>query len=55
VVQYALNKRPNVKLVETGLSFGKEGFTSIQGKKFHPSMKMTRRYYPQASIRYEYY
>jgi ribosomal RNA methyltransferase Nop2 len=46
VVQYALNKRPNVKLVETGLSFGKEGFTSIQGKKFHPSMKMTRRYYP---------
>jgi ribosomal RNA methyltransferase Nop2 len=46
VVQYALNKRPNVKLVETGLTFGKEGFTSIQGKIFHPSMKMTRRYYP---------
>ncbi|KAF2490255.1 NOL1/NOP2/sun family putative RNA met [Lophium mytilinum] len=48
VVQYALNKRPNVKLVETGLSFGKEGFTSIQGKIFHPSMKLTRRYYPHA-------
>ncbi|KAI0584847.1 Sun tRNA and rRNA cytosine-C5-methylase [Pyrenophora tritici-repentis] len=46
VVQYALNKRPNVKLVETGLTFGKEGFTKIQGKIFHPSMKMTRRYYP---------
>jgi ribosomal RNA methyltransferase Nop2 len=46
VVQYALNKRPNVKLVETGLSFGKEGFTSIMGKTFHPSMKLTRRYYP---------
>ncbi|KAF5844666.1 hypothetical protein GGP41_007664 [Bipolaris sorokiniana] len=46
VVQYALNKRPNVKLVETGLTFGKEGFTRIGGKTFHPSMKMTRRYYP---------
>ncbi|KAJ4379120.1 rRNA (cytosine-C5-)-methyltransferase nop2 [Didymella sp. IMI 355093] len=46
VVQYALNKRPNVKLVETGLTFGKEGFTKIGGKIFHPSMKMTRRYYP---------
>lgn len=48
VVQYALNKRPNVKLVETGLVFGKEGFTKIAGKIFHPSMKMTRRYYPHA-------
>ncbi|KAI5379330.1 hypothetical protein J4E82_001844 [Alternaria postmessia] len=46
VVQYALNKRSNVKLVETGLTFGKEGFTNIGGKIFHPSMKMTRRYYP---------
>ncbi|KAF2630271.1 NOL1/NOP2/sun family putative RNA met [Macroventuria anomochaeta] len=46
VVQYALNKRPNVRLVETGLTFGKEGFTKIGGKIFHPSMKMTRRYYP---------
>lgn len=46
VVQYALNRRPNVRLVETGLTFGREGFTSIGGKKFHPSMKMTRRYYP---------
>jgi ribosomal RNA methyltransferase Nop2 len=46
VVQYALNKRPNVRLVETGLQFGKEGFTRIGGKIFHPSMKMTRRYYP---------
>ena len=40
VVQYALNKRPNVKLVETGLTFGKEGFTRIGGKTFHPSMKV---------------
>jgi ribosomal RNA methyltransferase Nop2 len=48
VVQYALNKRPNVKLVETGLTFGKEGFTRYMGKIFHPSVKMTRRYYPHA-------
>lgn len=46
VVQYALNRRPNVRLVETGLAFGKEGFTSFMGKKFHPSMRLTRRYYP---------
>ncbi|RKF74537.1 25S rRNA -methyltransferase nop2 [Golovinomyces cichoracearum] len=46
VVQYALNKRPNVRLVETGLIFGKEGFTSFMGKKFDTSLKMTRRYYP---------
>ncbi|KAH8820576.1 NOL1/NOP2/sun family-domain-containing protein [Xylogone sp. PMI_703] len=48
VVQYALNKRPNVKLVETGLVFGKEGFTSYMGKSFDKSLKMTRRYYPHA-------
>ncbi|KAJ1976539.1 rRNA (cytosine-C5-)-methyltransferase nop2 [Dimargaris xerosporica] len=46
VVNYALQKRPNVKLVDTGISFGREGFTSYQGKHFHPSLKMTRRYYP---------
>jgi len=48
VVQYALSKRPNVKLVETGLVFGKEGFTSYMGKQFAQSLKMTRRYYPHA-------
>ncbi|KAK4098846.1 NOL1/NOP2/sun family putative RNA met [Parathielavia hyrcaniae] len=46
VVAYALSRRPNVKLVETGLPFGKEGFTSYMGKSFHPSLKLTRRYYP---------
>jgi ribosomal RNA methyltransferase Nop2 len=48
VVQYALSKRPNVKLVETGLVFGKEGFTAYMGKSFDKSMKMTRRYYPHS-------
>ncbi|KAM0436427.1 hypothetical protein ACHAQK_007720 [Fusarium lateritium] len=46
VVQYALSRRPNVRLVDTGLVFGKEGFTSFMGKKFDPSMRHTRRYYP---------
>ncbi|KAK3990355.1 NOL1/NOP2/sun family-domain-containing protein [Cladorrhinum sp. PSN332] len=46
VVAYALSRRPNVRLVDTGLSFGKEGFTSYMGKEFHPSLKLTRRYYP---------
>ena len=46
VVQYALSKRPNVKLVETGLTFGVEGFTNYMGKKFDAKMSTTRRYYP---------
>lgn len=46
VVAYALGARPNVKLVETNLTFGREGFTSYRGKTFHPSLKLTRRYYP---------
>ncbi|MCJ1354254.1 MAG: rRNA (cytosine-C5-)-methyltransferase nop2 [Icmadophila ericetorum] len=48
VVEYALRKRPNIRLVETGLTFGVEGFASYMGKKFNPKMKMTRRYYPHA-------
>lgn len=46
VVDYALRKRPNVKLVETGLQIGKEGFTSYRGKRFSSKISMTRRYYP---------
>ncbi|KAI9894913.1 MAG: rRNA (cytosine-C5-)-methyltransferase nop2 [Vezdaea aestivalis] len=48
VVAYALRKRPNIKIVDSGLVFGKEGFTSIEGKKFDQSIKMARRYYPHA-------
>jgi len=47
VVQYALRKRPNVRIVETGLgTFGSEGFKSYMGKKFDARMNMTRRYFP---------
>jgi ribosomal RNA methyltransferase Nop2 len=46
VVQYVLTKRPNVRLVETGLVFGVPGKTAYRGKIFDKSMAMTRRYYP---------
>jgi len=47
VVQYVLNKRPNVSIVDTGLgSFGTPGFTAYQSKTFHKDMSLTRRYFP---------
>jgi ribosomal RNA methyltransferase Nop2 len=46
VVAYALRKRPHVKLVDTGLEFGQEGFSSYREKTFGDSLKLTRRFYP---------
>ena len=45
VVDYILRKR-NVKIVDAGLPIGEPGLTKFKDKKFDPSLKLTRRFYP---------
>ncbi|OAG31994.1 ribosomal RNA methyltransferase Nop2 [Nematocida displodere] len=46
VVDYLLRKRPNARVVDTDLPIGREGFKSFRGLHFHPSLRLTRRFYP---------
>ena len=45
-MDYALKKRPNVTLIDTGIGFGRAGVTKYRGKTFHPSLSLVRRFYP---------
>merc|ERR1711865_1138275 len=45
VLDYVLKNRC-VKLVETGLEFGVKGRTKYRDKRFHPSVELSRRFYP---------
>lgn len=45
VVDYALRNR-NVKLEKIEVSVGEEGLTAFQDKRFHPTMGLTKRFYP---------
>ncbi|PWN51644.1 NOL1/NOP2/sun family putative RNA met [Violaceomyces palustris] len=48
VVEYALRKRPNVRIVPTGIDFGRDGFKQFRERKFDSKMHLARRVFPHA-------
>lgn len=48
VIDYALKKRPNVKLVPTGIDFGRDGFSSYRERRFDSKMHLCKRVFPHS-------
>lgn len=46
VIEYALRKRPNVRIVPTGIDFGRDGLKRFRSRKFDERMTLCRRIFP---------
>ena len=46
VIEYALRKRPNVRIVPTGIDFGRDGLKRFRSRTFNDRMTLCRRIFP---------